>query len=224
MASIVVTSYAGFDMRDFEFKQLYHGMSYQASPTFFEVTYRNNSRDQFIGTGFVYDKHGEPTHGVVTTYTHFEAGAPVMSAYNLHISVAKIHHAAKTASVKDDYAVVKSALSGNDTFAGGDRSDYFSGYGGRDVLDGKGGYDVLSGGAGGDTFVFATGYGHDRITDFGRGNDKIDLSDLAGISDFSDVKHHLETSHGDLMIKVHSDWLILEHTHRGQIHEGDFIF
>jgi Ca2+-binding RTX toxin-like protein len=224
MASIVVTSYAGFDMRDFEFKELFHGMDYQSSSTFFKVTYSNNSADQFTGTGFEYDNKGEPKHGTVETYSHFEAGDVVMSAYNLHIAVSKIDHAANTASTKDDYAVVKAALAGNDTFTGGELNDYFVGYDGKDTLDGKAGSDVLTGGAGADTFIFATGDGHDKITDFTPGKDRINLSDLAGISSFSDLKSHLKASHGDLLIQDHGNVLTLEHTHKSDLHSGDFIF
>jgi Ca2+-binding RTX toxin-like protein len=224
MASIVVTDTAGFDMRDFEFKELYHGMDYQSSSTSYKVTYRNNSADQFTGEDFSFNGKGEPTGGTVTGYAHFTAGAPVVSVYDFHIGVNKIAHAAKTASTKDDYAVVKSILSGNDNFTGGEDGDHFMGYGGRDKLDGKAGGDVLTGGGGGDTFVFATGYGHDKITDFGHGKDRIDLSDWQGVDSFHDVKSHLKVSHGDLLIRDHNDWLILEHTHKGDIHAGDFIF
>jgi Ca2+-binding RTX toxin-like protein len=66
---------------------------------------------------------------------------------------------------------------------GGD--DRLSGAGGNDVLIGGQGDDLLTGGAGADRFVFAPGFGDDRIADFGAGDarDQIDLSALfhAGI-------------------------------------------
>jgi Ca2+-binding RTX toxin-like protein len=224
MASIVVTDTAGFDMRDFEFKDLYHGMDYQSSPTFYQVTYRNNSADQFTGEDFSFSGKGVPTGGTVTGYAHFTAGSLVVSVYDFHIGVTKIAHAAKTASTQDDYAVVKSILSGRDSFTGGQDSDHFMGYNGGDTLDGKAGSDVLTGGAGADTFVFGTDYGHDKISDFGHGKDRIDLSNWQGIDSFSDVKSHLKVSGGDLLIRDHNDWLTLEHTHKGDIHASDFIF
>jgi Ca2+-binding RTX toxin-like protein len=224
MASIVATDTAGFDMRDFEFKELYNGMDYQTSPTFYKVTYRNNSADQFTGDDFSFNGKGEPIGGTVTGYTHFTAGSPVVSVYDFHVGATKIAHAAKTASTHDDYALVKSILSGKDSFTGGEDGDHFMGYNGKDKLDGKAGADVLAGGGGADTFVFGTGYGHDRISDFGHGKDKIDLANWRGIDNFHDVKSHVEISHGDLQIRDHNDWLILEHTHRSEIQASDFNF
>ena len=65
---------------------------------------------------------------------------------------------------------------GNDQVNGGDGRDYLLGEGGNDVLDGGLGDDNLTGGAGADHFVFATGYGFDRLLDFEDGIDLIDVS------------------------------------------------
>jgi len=46
------------------------------------------------------------------------------------------------------------------------------------VIDGGKGDDTLTGGKGADTFVFNEGFGHDVITDFETGRDRIDLSHL----------------------------------------------
>lgn len=57
---------------------------------------------------------------------------------------------------------------GNDTLIGGSGCDIlYSGSGGTSILDGGVGDDWLQGGAGNDTYIFARGYGHDIITDFG---------------------------------------------------------
>ena len=69
---------------------------------------------------------------------------------------------------------------GNDELKGGD-----GGY--SDLLVGGEGNDTLTGGAGADTFVFSRDHGSDWITDFGDGEDVIDLSALKGISDFDDL-------------------------------------
>ncbi|RYD90340.1 MAG: calcium-binding protein, partial [Sphingomonadales bacterium] len=78
--------------------------------------------------------------------------------------------------VGNDGANLLSGLAGADKLVGGR---------GNDVLDGGQGDDILSGGAGNDRFVFASGFGDDRVTDFGAGGarDVIDLSALvtAGI-------------------------------------------
>ncbi len=47
---------------------------------------------------------------------------------------------------------------------------------GNDMLDGKGGSDTFTGGAGNDTFVIGLDAKHDTITDFGNGNDAINLT------------------------------------------------
>lgn len=67
---------------------------------------------------------------------------------------------------------------GADTINGGNGDDHLNGGNGRDTLDGGADNDLLTGGNGADTFVFTEGDGFDRITDFGLGNDKIDLSDF----------------------------------------------
>ena len=105
---------------------------------------------------------------------------------------------------------------GNDQLAGGPGDDSLTGYTGADDLSGNGGNDTLrggngadvlnggwgndliTGGKGGDTFVFANKFGHDTVTDFGAWDpEKIDLSAVTGIADFSDlVAHHLQTDAG----------------------------
>ena len=55
---------------------------------------------------------------------------------------------------------------GNDNLSGRLNADTLSAGAGNDTLDGGGGDDVLSGGGGTDLFIFQTGSGHDRITDF----------------------------------------------------------
>jgi Ca2+-binding RTX toxin-like protein len=68
---------------------------------------------------------------------------------------------------------------GNDTLEGGAGADRLDGGTGRDRLEGGEGNDLLIGGAGRDTFVFASAFrenqGHDTITDFEAGLDRIEL-------------------------------------------------
>ena len=73
-------------------------------------------------------------------------------------------------------------LGGNDRLIGGWGDDVLNGGDGNDVLDGGRGRDVLTGGAGNDVFRFddgdtgTTAFTRDLITDFARGQDKIDVS------------------------------------------------
>ncbi|MGZ8335029.1 MAG: M10 family metallopeptidase C-terminal domain-containing protein [Allosphingosinicella sp.] len=76
---------------------------------------------------------------------------------------------------------------GDDTLIGGNHVDTLNGGAGKDTLNGGNQNDVLNGGAGNDVltggnqndiFLFTDLGGADQITDFRRGQDKIDLSDL----------------------------------------------
>ncbi|MBB2777637.1 UNVERIFIED_ORG: VCBS repeat-containing protein [Comamonas terrigena] len=74
---------------------------------------------------------------------------------------------------------------GDDKLYGGTGNDKLDGGAGNDWLLGGRGDDILTGGAGDDTFVWKLGDAGtaaapalDRVTDFGIGNDKLDLSDL----------------------------------------------
>ena len=66
--------------------------------------------------------------------------------------------------------------SGNDVIEAGAGDDEVWGGAGDDVIDGGAGNDVLRGGSGHDVFRFAAGAGSDRILDFDKGRDRIDLT------------------------------------------------
>ncbi len=77
---------------------------------------------------------------------------------------------------------------GANRLAGGAGNDMLSGGAGDDVLLGGSGADVFNGGAGRDLFVFASvaeiglGTNADRISDYTRGQDRIDLSAIDAIA------------------------------------------
>ena len=75
---------------------------------------------------------------------------------------------------------------GDDTLTGGDGADTIRGGKGNDTIDGGDGADTRSGDLDDDTFVFGDG---DTMTDFGRGDDRIDLFalDIAAASLASSV-------------------------------------
>ena len=103
--------------------------------------------------------------------------------------------------------------SGNDDLSGGAGGDWLDGGNDDDVLCGGAGRDELTGGAGRDVFVYlglsdSQGYGVDRIADFTKGMDRIDLSAIdadataAGNQAFNFVGSGkpMFTSAGDLWI------------------------
>jgi hypothetical protein len=93
----------------------------------------------------------------------------------------------------------------------------------NDILDGGFGNDKLTGGYGKDVFGFATGYGKDEITDFGKG-DSIYVANWKAMHDFGDIKSHA-TEHGhDLWISAGKDRLIIDHFDKADLSAGDFQF
>jgi Ca2+-binding RTX toxin-like protein len=100
---------------------------------------------------------------------------------------------------------------------------------GADRLFGERGDDVLSGGQGADPFVFESGSGRDRITDFDTGmltHDAIDLSRADAIDGFADLmRHHAREVRGDLVIDAgHGDTLTLEGVEKADFRRFDVLF
>ncbi len=124
---------------------------------------------------------------------------------------------------------------GNDKLSGGKGGDMLNGGKGRDILkgglgkdslDGGGGSDKMTGGGGADTFIFSAG--DDVITDFNAANnrEKIDLSDVASIKGFRDLRNNHVTQDGaDLVIDDKGgNTLTLEGLTISDLDRGDFIF
>jgi Ca2+-binding RTX toxin-like protein len=110
------------------------------------------------------------------------------------------------------------ALTGN---AG---NNSLNGKSGADTLDGGLGNDSLTGGADADLFVFRTGDGHDTITDFAAA-DKIDLSGVKGIQNFSDLKqNHIEEASDHITIVAGSDQIVLDGVAKSDLSHDQFIF
>lgn len=124
---------------------------------------------------------------------------------------------------------VLNGLAGNDTLTGNGGNDKLYGGTGNDILNGGEGKDVLSGQAGIDTFVFKTKYGTDTIKDFdavGSDHDILDLSGLASITSFADLKaNHVKASGTSVVIDGgNGDKIVLEHVKLSQLDAGDFLF
>ena len=119
-----------------------------------------------------------------------------------------------------------SGNAGNDNLSGGHGADWLNGGAGddivrggngRDVVGGGGGDDHLYGGAEEDLFVFRTGDDVDTIEDFEvsfLGYDRIDLSGLASITSWNDLRsNHITQDGSDVVIDGgNGDMLILSDT------------
>ena len=111
---------------------------------------------------------------------------------------------------------------GNDDLQGRVGADSLTGGGGNDTLAGGGGDDVLTGGSGGDTFIFAKGGGHDVITDFADGLDRIDLSSF-GFATFAAAQAYFTTSGADLVFTKGAVVLTLHNFTLAELSPGDLI-
>lgn len=114
---------------------------------------------------------------------------------------------------------------GNDHVFGEAGNDTLFGDSGNDVLDGKSGADSLTGGAGSDTFVYATGYGADTVTDFSHADgDRIDLSSMPGLRGFADAVAHAHQAVADTILDFgNGDLLTLKNVDIASLAAADFI-
>jgi Ca2+-binding RTX toxin-like protein len=201
MARITVSEDRGFDMTSLDFSRLDKGSDYVEQDDLYSIQYGDGHAEEFGGHGFTYDGH-LPISGVVTNFSATDSLGNIVAIDDLQIAAADIGHAAGTAKRTDDYAIVRHALSGDDTFIGGSQGDVALGFRGNDLLKGGAGVDILAGGQGDDTLVGGDGTDvliggtgadtfqfnflrdsnaeqHDTIVDFSRRqHDQIDLTGI----------------------------------------------
>jgi Ca2+-binding RTX toxin-like protein len=116
-----------------------------------------------------------------------------------------------------------------ETIKGTAKANALKGGIGADEIIGLAGNDKLTGGKGNDIFVFSTGFDKDTVLDFdakNAGDDRIDLSGLRSVSNFTDLKqHHMQQKGGDVVIDGGAgDVLTLKDVDIGDLAKGDFIF
>lgn len=123
----------------------------------------------------------------------------------------------------DDGDDLLQGAAGNDDLDGGSGRDTLLGGSGRDTLDGGSGADILIGGSGADIFEFERRDGRDTITDFTKGQDKIDfdIDDLA----FADLRI-VDNKAGDAVISwgERGSSITLEGVDAASLSRSDFIF
>ncbi len=117
---------------------------------------------------------------------------------------------------------------GNDILIGSDFADVLRGGGNNDFLEGGKGDDTLTGGSGRDTFFMKDAWGADTITDYKSGYDKVDLTGVTTVHQFSDL-HLTQVNFNTVPIDFDGvaggDTLTLHSTiSKMTDHQGDFIF
>jgi Ca2+-binding RTX toxin-like protein len=117
-------------------------------------------------------------------------------------------------------------LGNNDILSGDNGNDTIFGNDGGDLLTGGDGDDFLVGGAGSDTFAFSAAAGQDWIDDFQVGIDKIDISEIGSLNDFSDVLAHTqEWVNGTTWLYADANnYIRLEGVSISSLQATDFIF
>ena len=117
-------------------------------------------------------------------------------------------------------------LSNIENLIGSSHNDVLVGDGNDNVLTGGAGNDQLIGGAGSDTFVFKPGHGADTIADFVSGTDKIDLSTIAGFTNFAAVERATDDDgSGNTVITTRAgNTITLTGVVESDLDEDDFIY
>lgn len=135
----------------------------------------------FYGSGFAREIGGNMTGGQIDALSQWawvvDAGAPLGGYYTerwhwagIDVSMMDFWAAGDTPSLADDRMLIRSILSGDDTFHLSDESDTIRGFQGNDIIHGRAGSDVLDGNLGDDHLFGGRGFDH---LSGGRGNDTL---------------------------------------------------
>lgn len=111
---------------------------------------------------------------------------------------------------------------GRDDLNGGAGRDALFGGRWRDRLDGGSGKDNATGGGGADLFVFSPGDERLRVTDFGRGHDRLDLTDL-DLADWAALREAGQQRGERLVFTFDNDHLVLAHTTWSDLDPGNVL-
>ena len=113
---------------------------------------------------------------------------------------------------------------------GNDGKNILQGMQGMDVLKGGAGDDTLTGGGARDVFVFATGDGHDIITDF-RASDARDKGDIIDLRDFLSwqdrdtfLADHVRNDQGNVILEFENQSITLLGIRKAELNLEDFQF
>jgi Ca2+-binding RTX toxin-like protein len=114
---------------------------------------------------------------------------------------------------------------GNDVLSSEGGNDVLNGGAGADVLDGGDGDDTLSGGSDGDTFAFSQG--HDTVSDYEVGIDKIDVSE-ANFTNLAQLQPYMAQVGSDVVLSYLYNGVVNTLTLQGRnladLTANDFVF
>ncbi len=114
---------------------------------------------------------------------------------------------------------------GADRLFGGEGNDKLDGGTEDDLIHGGEGDDEIRGGAGADVFAFGAECGVDTVADFTDGEDRIDLTALAGIAGFDDLQIAGYPNTAVIDLTNHGGGTIrLEDTTADKLDADDFLF
>lgn len=164
-------------------QQVRRGAHYTPRHAGCTTKYPYKTSDTFTGSDFTYSGNALKS-GTIKSYVGIDEGKKAVAISGLSLSASAVAKVAKTSTITDNYALLKKALSGADSFFGGAGKDAIDGFGGNDTIYGGRGADILKGGSGRDTFVYksvsdsgTTIDTADIILDFTK-TDRIDLSKI----------------------------------------------
>jgi Ca2+-binding RTX toxin-like protein len=111
-------------------------------------------------------------------------------------------------------------FSGFENVIGWGANDFITGDNSANRLDGRAGNDVLTGGVGNDTFIFSQGA--DRVSDFQKGFDHIEISSLFGAHAFNQLG--ISQAGSDTRIVLGTNSLVLSNFLASSLDSSDFTF
>jgi Ca2+-binding RTX toxin-like protein len=113
-------------------------------------------------------------------------------------------------------------VSGIEDIRGTKFADTFTGSKGDEFFSGLQGNDTFTGGKGADTFEYTGGCDKDKITDFGNGDDSVELYD-SGVANFNQLKGLMEQKGKNVEIDFGGgDVLTFLNAKTGDFAKGDF--
>ena len=199
----------------------------------------------YFGSGMTLSNGAIVSGTVNAVYQFFNDPPETQWVYDLEwkgfaISAAALDKAMLSETRTDDQVLISQMLGGSDTIIMSAYSDYMEGRNGRDTMSGGGGQDTLLGGNGADqitggigndtliggtdayrdVFVFASASGHDKITDFQDGVDRIEFT--SGPTSFAQL--HLSQSGVDVLVQFGTSSVLIEPATLASLTAADFLF